>query len=334
MATGLVRFLVLTLATIAAGPAISVQAQTLTLPVTMNKLAAGDKIVRVTGDDVTMRRSDLEQFDLGGVMWERLVTFGRLRLAPKPIEGAEAVSLKSLAPLLTYVVDQDNLTLDLTVQPALFKPHVVETRVQRPSDLVYARDRTAFLNYALSSSNLHGLGVFAEAGATVGKGLIYSGFSRSSGGHFVRGFSNFTYDDVPRLRRWTAGDAIGRTARPAGTALIAGLTVARNFGLDPYFLRYPSLSLAGTAMTPSQVDVYVNGILVGRHDVPPGPFSLRDVPVAAGAGSTQIVVRDAFGRRTTASTNYYFSTPTSLTAIDGDMASPNLKCRYRHVLLR
>ena len=309
MASRLHRFFILILATVAAGSAVRVNAQTIPLPVTVNRVAAGDRVVNILADDVTIRRTDLEQLGLGGTMWDRLITFGRMRQAPEPIEGSDAVSLKSLAPLLTYVLDQNNLTLDLTVQPALFKPHVVETRVPRPTDLVYSRDNTAFLNYAFTSPSLHNFTFFGEAGATIGSGLLYSAFSRSTSGRLIRGLTNFTYDDVPRLRRWTVGDAV-ITAPEAlgGSAIMTGVTVSRNFGLDPYFLRFPAMDLAGTAATPSQVDVYVNGVLVGRHDVAPGPFSLRDVPVAAGAGTTQIVIRDAFGRQTTASTNYYYST--------------------------
>lgn len=307
MAIRINRLLGLIFAT-AIAPALHLAAQTIPLPVTMNRVSAGEKVIDIAGDDVTMRRADLEQLGLGGTMWERLVTFGHLVRVPQPIEGAESVSLKSLAPFLTYVLDQENLSLDLTVLPALLKPTVVESRAVRPADVIYSHDRTGFLNYAFTSPASRGVTVFGEAGATIGKGLLYSGFSRSVHGHFIRGLTNYTYDDLPRLRRWTAGDAVVASESLGGTALISGVTVARNFGLDPYFLRFPALDLAGTASTPSQVDVYVNGVLVARHEVPPGPFQLRDVQVAAGAGSTQIIVRDAFGRQTTASTNYYFST--------------------------
>lgn len=290
------------------GSAARVLAQTIPLPVTVNGAPAGEKSVDIAGDDVRMRRADLEQFGAGGLIWDRLVTFGRLRLSPQPIEGAEAVSLKSLAPYLSFLLDQENLTLAITIQPQLLKPNVIESRPARPADIVYARDKTAFLNYAVTSPSLHEVSFFGEAGATIGHGLLYSGFSRAVNGHVVRGLTNFTYDELAKLRRWTAGDAVVASETLGGTALITGVTVARNFGLDPYFLRFPALDLAGTALTPSQVDVYVNGVLVGRHDVAPGPFQLRDVPIAAGAGNTQIVVRDAFGRQTSASTNYYFST--------------------------
>ncbi|HEX9163807.1 MAG TPA: fimbria/pilus outer membrane usher protein [Thermoanaerobaculia bacterium] len=274
----------------------------------MNGGAAGEKLVALSGDDVAMRRGDLEQLGLGGTMWNRLVTFGRLVHVPAPIEGEDAVSLKSLSPLLTYVLNQENLTLDLTVKPELLQPTVVEGRTARPTDIEYARDHTGFFNYSVSSPSMRSVTLFGEAGATIGSGLLYTGFSRGVGGHLVRGLTNYTYDDLKRLRRFTGGDAVVATESLGGSALITGVTVSRNFGLDPYFLRFPALNLAGTALTPSQVDVYVNGILVGRHDVPPGPFQLRDVPVAAGAGTTQIVVRDAFGRQTTASTNYYYAT--------------------------
>ena len=45
-----------------------------------------------------------------------------------------------------------------------------------------------------------------------------------------------------------------------------------------------------------------------HYDVPPGPFELNNIPVASGAGNAQIVVRDVFGRETTANQPYYYST--------------------------
>jgi outer membrane usher protein len=124
----------------------------------------------------------------------------------------------------------------------------------------------------------------------------------------TRGLSEYIVDNNDRLRRWTFGDAVASTDTLGGAATLGGVTVSRNFNLDPYFIRYPSYGLAGTATTPSTVDVYVNGILVQRREVPPGPFDLRNIPVSSGSGTARIVIRDAYGNEHVQTQSFYYST--------------------------
>jgi outer membrane usher protein len=56
------------------------------------------------------------------------------------------------------------------------------------------------------------------------------------------------------------------------------------------------------------MEIYVNGILTRRITLAPGPFDVRNLPLTAGSGNTQVVIRDAFGRtEAMVNTPYYLS---------------------------
>jgi outer membrane usher protein len=115
--------------------------------------------------------------------------------------------------------------------------------------------------------------------------------------------------DSPRnLRRWTVGDAFVGSDILGGSLAIGGVTLSRQFSLQPYLVRSPSFDVTGTATTPSTVEVYVNGQLTNRISVAPGVFTLHDLPVTGGLGNTRLVVRDAFGRETVQDSSFYYST--------------------------
>jgi outer membrane usher protein len=278
------------------------------VPLSVNQVSRGEVLIRIASDDIVIRVADLEGAGLTGSTWERLKTFGGLRAAPAPLDSAEAISLRALAPLVSYNFDEATLTLSLNVDPRLLTSSALDLMSNRPPNIEYARDNTAFLNYALTSTGFRDVGLFGEIGRTFGGKLLYSSFSRAAGDELVRGATNLTIDSRDTLRRWIVGDGGVVTDALGGAALVGGVTVSRNFQLDPYFIRYPSLQVRGVATTPSQVDVYVNGLLVDRRQVNPGEFELRNLPVSAGTGVTQIVVRDVYGNERTQSDSYYFST--------------------------
>jgi outer membrane usher protein len=98
-------------------------------------------------------------------------------------------------------------------------------------------------------------------------------------------------------------------------AFLGGIGVSRVFSLDPYLFRDPSLGFARALPTPSTVDIYVNGILLRRVQLPPGLVELRNLAVYSGSGFTQVVIRDAFGRGITGSAFHRRSGDQSSTAI-------------------
>jgi len=278
-------------------PAVAAEEQRAILRLVVNDVSGGDLIVFLRADDLLVKVADLEKAGLAGFAGRR-----------ETIAGESYVSLASLAPDVTYQLDEKAAAVRLTAQPALLPTRVLELGTGRPQGIVYRQDPSAFLNYGATTVNFDRFAVFAEAGVSARGALLYSSASRNEDGTFVRGLSNLTYDDRPRLMRWVAGDFLV-PADPLGSGLlIGGLGVSKNFGIDPYFVTFPRLELADAVTTPSMAEVYVNGQLVRRERLAPGTVQLRDLPLPSGSGTASVVIRDAFGREREVSSPYYLST--------------------------
>jgi outer membrane usher protein len=152
-----------------------------------------------------------------------------------------------------------------------------------------------------------GVAGFLEAGASHQGVLLYSGASRNFDGSVVRGLSSVTYDQPGELRRFVLGDAVAGASVLGGSSVLLGFSISREFSLDPYFIRGPLPTLQGFALTPSKVDLYVNGVLVKQDAVKAGQFDLLNLPLATGDSAYRAVIRDAFGREQEVTGRYYFS---------------------------
>jgi outer membrane usher protein len=277
--------------------ALAAPDQRAVLALSVNLSEKGEILVRLREGDVLARLLDLEQAGIHDLAGQREV-----------FSGETYVSLASLAPTITYEVDEATLTLRLTVSPALLPPTVLNLRSDRPPGITYSQHTSAFLNYALNWSDFERLDAFGEAGISLAGNLLAGSFTRTADGKFIRGYTSLTLDERESLRRWVIGDRFAGTGILGGGAFLGGISVSREYALDPYLFRYPALGLSGALLTPSTVDLYVNGILLRREQLPPGPFELRNLPVFSGSGFTRLVIRDAFGREQDITTPYYFST--------------------------
>ena len=283
--------------------------QVIPLPLTFNEVAKGEIDSIIAGEDVFVRPQDLEAAGATGAMWQRVLMFARLREGSRrELNGSEFILLRSLAPLLTFKFDESNLALSITASPELLVPTSVSVTGGPPANIVYSKDTSTFLNYSVTAGNADQKSFFGEVGSSVKGNLLLNSIAKSPHQEWARLMSAYTVDDRPHLRRWTFGDANVTTDSLGTSGLFGGVTVSRNFNLDPYFVRFPPLNFRGMALTPSRVDVYVNGAIVSQQEIPPGPFELRNVPVAAGAGNAQVVVRDVFGNEQTLASPYYYST--------------------------
>jgi outer membrane usher protein len=294
---GLSLGVLLSLAALPPWPAAAQEGQPAVLSLIVNHVERGDIIVLLKPGDVLVRVEDLEQAGLRGVGGPQ-----------ETVGGATYVSVASLAPGLTFDLDERALVLRLTAQPALLPSTVLDLQVVRPPGLVYREDTSAFLNYAIQAVDFKRYALFTEAGLRIKSALLFSSASRNEDGTFVRGLSNITVDDRDRLVRWTLGDFVPRSADPlSGSLLMGGLNVSREFSIDPYFVTYPMLNLSGVVATPATADVYVNGLLLRRTALPPGSFELRNLQVPAGSGTARVVIRDAFGREQVIPSSFYFT---------------------------
>jgi outer membrane usher protein len=301
-------FVTIAAATLMNGGSVSAQDVAVLLPLTINEASRGEIAAVIRGDDVLVGIADLERSGLSGQTWDRLLTFARLKGAIREVGGVEVMSLSAAAPLLTFRFDDQTLTLSVTAAPGFLPSTRLNVGFGPPPELVYSQDTSSFLNYSIMSAAGRTPSLFAETGTSIGGSLLLNSFSRPAGGRVVRLTSSYLVDQRKKLLRWTLGDAPVSSDTLGGSALVGGVTVSRNFSIDPYFVRYPSLNFGGTALTPSRLDVYVNGALVLQQDVAPGQFDLSNIPVSAGAGTARIVVRDVFGREQTHAAPYYYST--------------------------
>ncbi|HEY6100551.1 MAG TPA: fimbria/pilus outer membrane usher protein, partial [Anaeromyxobacter sp.] len=168
-------------------------------------------------------------------------------------------------------------------------------------------DASGFVNYSAQLRTDRRASGFAEAGASQGGRLLYSSGQILTDGTAVRGLSSLTLDDVGALRRLVLGDSFASSTALGGGVLLGGISLAREYGLDPYFIRFPMPRLAGFASTPSTLDVYVNGVLARQVPLAPGGYDISNLPVTTGAGNVQTVLRDAFGRTEVLNWRYYYT---------------------------
>jgi outer membrane usher protein len=277
-----------------AGPPASSRA---VLPLTVNTVPKGEVLALLAGEDVLLRVRDLEGAGVKGFAGRR-----------ETRDGEEWVSLASLAPSVSFRLDQEAVTLAVTVPPGWLEGQVLDLSMPRPPGLVYLSNTSLFANYAVNVNDAKTWNAFAEAGLNAGGNLFYSGVMRSDDGSVVRGLTNVTHDDRSHLMRWVAGDTYAQAGGLGGSLFLAGLSVSRMFDLDPYFVRYPSFALTGAAITPSTVDVYVNGSIVKHETVGPGTFQLANLLPPAGSGTTRVVMRDVFGQEREITSSFYAST--------------------------
>ena len=278
-----------------AGPALAGE-QEAQLDLLVNGVRRDATRVLIRGDDLLVRVADLAGSGLAG--------FAGLR---EQIGGQEWVSLRSLAPELRYVLDERELAVRITAGPEVLAKTVLDLRPSsRPPGLVPGSVPSAFLNYSAQLRRPGDLTGTAELGVTSQGALLYGSASLLPGGRAARGSTSLTIDDAPRLRRWVVGDAYAAGGPLGGGALMVGISLAREFGLDPYLVRGPLPRLSGFASTPSTLDLYVNGVLVRELSLAPGTYDLSNLPVAAGSGTVRTVLRDAYGTSQELDWRYYY----------------------------
>jgi outer membrane usher protein len=275
---------------------VSKEPQEALLDLWVNEIAKSEVRVLIAAQDVLARLKDIETIgftDIGGTR--------------QVVDNEIYVSLNSLAPKIRYKVSEKDLRLLLTVEPTAFGLTSIDFYKNRPAEIEYRADPSSFFNYSFNVQNFKRFSAFSEAGVNVNNILLYSGLSRNLDGTIVRGLSNLTISNRNNLIRTVLGDRLINSDALGGSIILGGVSFFREFGLDPYFSRNPGLNYSGSVTTPSTLDVLVNGLLVRRVQLPPGPFDVRNLPVPTGSADTRFVLRDAFGRVQESSSPFYFT---------------------------
>ena len=271
---------------LAAWPAVAAgqEPQLAVLDLVVNTVPQGEIRVLIAGDVVW---ADVETLAAAGLV--------KVEGDRRVVSGRSFVRLDSIVPAPIVVLDIAALTLTVTADPSLFRGSRLQLDSSRPRDIVYRRATSAFVNYGATWSSASSTALNLEPGVTVGRAFMTSSFYMPSEGHTSRGMTAAIVDDREHLRRYQIGDAVATTGPLGGTIQFAGVSVSRDFSLDPYFIRYPTTGLSGVVTTPSRLDVYVNNQLVRTLQVQPGAYELANLALPTGAADTRVVIRDAFG---------------------------------------
>src|SRR5205085_6840749 len=215
-------------------------------------------------------------------------------------------------PGATALVDERRLMMQITTRPEAFVSTVdVVKPPQFPPPML--PHPGGFLNYHLSMTQFEhdrsDNGAF-EAGFFSKYGVFTSGLLAPQLGSprdWVRLDSTFAVDYPEKLTSLRLGDTLSRPGTWGRPIRLGGVQYGTNFNIQPGFIRQPVLEAAGSATVPSTVDVFVNNALARRTAVPPGPFSITNIPAINGAGEVRLVVTDLLGRQQIITQPYYGS---------------------------
>lgn len=132
-------------------------------------------------------------------------------------------------------------------------------------------------------------GVFSLSGS-----YQYQDYSTSKG----QILDTYWEKDFPdKLLRLRIGDAQSDALAWTRSTRISGLSLSKNFALQPYAVTTPLMSFKGQVTLPSQIDLIINGIKQSSENVVPGQFDIKTIPSITGAGNAQMVITDINGQQ-------------------------------------
>ena len=111
-----------------------------------------------------------------------------------------------------------------------------------------------------------------------------------------RGNIRLVHDLPDRMMRTALGDLSYPVEGFQNFQPILGMTIARNFDLQPYRVSEPTGNMSFLLNSPSRVDIYVNNRKVRSFQLDSGPFNISDFPVINGSNDVKLVITDATGR--------------------------------------
>jgi outer membrane usher protein len=232
-------------------------------------------------------------------------------VAPRFSNGAPYYPLDVISGV-TYAYDAARLRLTITAPPRAFTDTRFANAAERyPAPTV--PQVGGFLNYNLFGSRASGESQYAgqfEAGLFSPYGVLVAGLlaQDSAGAKIaVRLDTTWTSDFPERLTTLRMGDAINVPGAWGRAVRFGGVQYGTNFATQPGYITFPAIAANGQAALPSVVDVFVNNALVAQRPVPPGPFSITNIPTVNGSGNVRLVVRDLFGREQVISQAFYAS---------------------------
>lgn len=135
----------------------------------------------------------------------------------------------------------------------------------------------------------------------------------ATGSQITRGLASIQHRQPEHARKWILGESLASSTDPlGGAAVFKGLTVARDFSLQPGFDPRPRPGVSGLIDQPGVIEVYRNGALVRSTPVQPGPYEWGATGAGSGAQQLQFVFKAADGSTRVLSRQGFYGQPTAL----------------------
>lgn len=229
------------------------------------------------------------------------------------IEGEPYFALDSIAGLEVHY-DEKMLLLNMISAPELFNKNIFDLSSRYRKGVIKPNDNSAFVNYRLGysgdESGTESFNLSTEVGLRMFDTLLLSNFSHKktdAGTDSVRLMTNVNHDWRDDLTRLTIGDFFAFSGDLGSTQNLGGVSFSKRYAIDPYLIQRPTADLTGVVSTPSEADVYLDGLHLRNIKLTPGEFELKNINYYGGARDIRVVVKDAFGREQVINQDYYFA---------------------------
>ena len=298
---GAARALSVLLATLLALPTLHAQA-----PAVPRELAEEEIIVNVRANGV--ERGEFLLLRRGADYLVPAADLPRLNLKPvadarRQVQGQAYFSLGALGAT-NVKVEPETLSLQAAFPVEAYLGTHIDMSNRPPPLSVPRPANSAILNYRVAAAQGGAatplqLRMATELNVRVGEVLLRQE-AKYSNSEFARGLrrgpTQVLWDDRKAATRLTAGDVLVPGSPFGATFTAAGLSLVKLYAITPDVIRQPTAALQVSTLTPSQVEVSVDGSTIYRADAGPGPVTLDNLFYYGGARTVRITVRDATGR--------------------------------------
>lgn len=251
-------------------------------------------------------------------LFETILTEDFFKQIKPQLQSHEKITFAQLAKLgINTHYDSASLSLNIEINPDLQKPRLLSMRHKgsatlRASNRIQANDIGGYLNlYSnLSTSTTladPALKLRLESSLNI-HGYVLESMASKDNEQWTLGDTTLTYDRSDKLYRYQAGDIATLTKGFQDTYSLTGISLSKNFFMDPKLQIKPRANSTFTLSTKSTVEVYLNGTLQKTFQLDEGKYSLEDIGLLDGANNIDIKIKDEFGKITYKTTSEYYDT--------------------------
>lgn len=219
---------------------------------------------------------------------------------------------------ISYTFDEKKLTIAIIGKTTESTKTAADLFSLKAStkNIYYPSEASAFLNYGLnyiyaSNNGFQSFAVTNKLGLRA-RDVFFTSDSlytkTETSDNFVRLQSSATYERRDDLQWLVLGDQYANSGDLGSTINIGGIGFSKVYKLDPYFIIQPVMDLKGSVIFPTQAEIYLDGVLIGKQTIAPGSFDLKNIYSYTGSHNVEVLLKDPFGNVQKISYLAYFST--------------------------